>query len=60
MYKVTLVSDIEPLIDFERNVFVSGSEDSLLKIDARLSRFTNYGGNNGDGLTFRWECDLPF
>ena len=62
VYKVALASEIQPLIDFERNVLEGDSDDpeSIIRIDARESRYTNHGNNNGDGLTFRWECDLPF
>ena len=29
----------------------------MLRIDARNSRFIDYGDSDSSGLMFRWECD---
>lgn len=59
VYKVTFASEIIPSIEFHRNVLNRESEDDLV-IDARKSRFSTFGNQNEDGLTFRWECAKDF
>ena len=59
VYQVTLASEIKPSLAFQYNVLDNKSEQVLV-IDASDSRFSNFGNQNDDGLTFRWECEGGF